>query len=174
MLFSSLIAVFATILSVNAASINKRAPANVEACVSGYNSVSTQIDHLQSTVQSGGLIDTSTGYVDLEKAIEGAQGACCAINTVVADSDADYVTSAVSTITPKVQSLLSLVSNKLDDYHFITEIIVKQRLEKLQKTNENVNTCLIHFTPESKKATLQGYIDSMNTAFASTIRAYSK
>ncbi|KAG2230968.1 hypothetical protein BDF21DRAFT_380956 [Thamnidium elegans] len=170
--FSSLTAVFAIVISVNAAYISKRAPANVESCVSSFKYVSTEIDELRTVVQDGGILDTGYAYHDLQRSINSAQASCCSINTVIAEVDSDYVIGVINTITPKMQSALTLVATKKDDYNIFTRVLVENRVKELEKTTTHLNTCLNNFTPESKKSALQAYIDAINLAFSSTIAAY--
>ncbi|KAI9272295.1 hypothetical protein EDC94DRAFT_644987 [Helicostylum pulchrum] len=169
---SSLTAVFAIVLSVNAAYISKRAPANVESCVSSFTYVSTEVDGLRNVIQNGGVLDTGSAYYDLQSTIDKAQASCCSINTVIADVDSDYVNGVLNTITPKMQSALTLVASKKDDYNIFTRVLVGNRVKELEKSTTRLNTCLTNFTPDSKKPALQTYIDAMKLAFSSTLTAY--
>ncbi|KAG2199102.1 hypothetical protein INT47_005106 [Mucor saturninus] len=172
--FFALVAVCSIILSVtNAATIHKRAAANVESCVSSLNNVITQINILQPSIQTGGIIDTSINYDRLEDAVKAAQGSCCAINVAISEPDADYVTGVLGNITPKVQEVLTTISQKKSDYNIFTRAILRVRIEDLEESTQSVDTCLINFTPESKKSSLQSYIDSINLAFEQARNAFA-
>lgn len=123
-------------------------------------------------VQNGGFLDTGSAYYDLQSSIDKAQASCCSINTVIAEVDSDYVNGVINTITPKIQSALTLVASKKDDYNVFTRILVENRVKELEKSTTRLNTCLTNFTPDSKKSTLQSYIEAMNLAFSSTLSAY--
>lgn len=75
-------------------------------------------------------------------------------------------------VTPKVQGILTTISEKKSDYNVFTKTILNLRIKKLQELTGNVDTCLINFTPESEKAALQTYITSIDLAFTQTLNAY--
>jgi hypothetical protein len=67
---------------------------------------------------------------------------------------------------------MTTLTQKADDYNFIVRGVIQLRLESLNKLSNNLNTCLVAFTPASKAAALQADIDKIQTAFQSTRAAF--
>ncbi|KAI8075907.1 uncharacterized protein B0P05DRAFT_546890 [Gilbertella persicaria] len=175
MRFFLLLSIIASILvlSANAAAvIKKRASPNVQTCINNINDVTNQLNTLQPTIESGGVIDVNSKYNDLKNALDSAQSNCCAINSVVSDADADEFLAALGQAAPKIQSVLSAIATKQDSYNFLTKIVVRTHIHNLDQTTNDLNTCFNIFTPSSKASILQGYYTNMQTAFKSTEAAY--
>lgn len=105
--------------------------------------------------------------------MKAAQGYCCAINVAISEPDADYVNGVVGNITPKVQQVLTTISEKKGDYNKVTRFFLRMRIEDLEENTKSLDTCLINFTPESKRAVLQAQTTAIDLAFEQAYNAFA-
>ncbi|KAI8380224.1 hypothetical protein BD560DRAFT_387492 [Blakeslea trispora] len=167
------IAALAFVLNVNAAAIlGKRASPDVQSCIVDLNQVSTQLDTLESTVANNGFMDVSKEYGQLQTNLGSAHNDCCAIHTVISDADADEFLASLGNLTPRVQKVLDAISSLRNNPNPLYRFVIRNSINSFDKSTADLNTCFTAFTPASRASTLQGYYNTIQTAFTSAKQTY--
>ncbi|CAO3642762.1 unnamed protein product [Mucor hiemalis] len=183
--FSTLFIAAAFALSANAASIEKRAISGpVALCISDIQSVADQLSVVATAVDAftsadgySGASAIHTKEQELEKRLKKAGTDCCAIASTVALDEADAVLAVVGDLVPKVSNALTAITTKKPQFDAIllATLLVKGDIKNLDTQTKTLDTCLLAKTPTSPPSyldTANGYVTTINNAFASAKTAY--
>jgi hypothetical protein len=77
-----------------------------------------------------------------------------------------------ATVDTKAINLLSLATQKVNDYNFLVKLLVEAQINDLDNLTTNLDTCFTVFTPQGEKSRLDGYMNDLKNAFTSTRAAY--
>lgn len=128
------------------------------------------------TTASGysGAIAIHTQEQKLETLIKQANTDCCAQTTTVSESDATAVFTVVAQIVPQITTAINDIIAKKSTFAsvLLSTPIVKSDIASLNKLLNTLDTCLINVTPADDLTQAQGYIATINSAFASADTAY--
>lgn len=96
------------------------------------------------------------------------------MTTTVSEEEAAAVISVVNTIVPEIENALSAIVSKKPQFDavLLATAIVKSDLKNLNTELTALDKCLLAVTPADDLAVAQGYVDRINTAFASANTAY--
>jgi hypothetical protein len=108
----------------------------------------------------------------LEDIMDATETSCCGIHAVISDADADFFLASVGNVTPKIQNILSVLTEKQGGYNYWTKFIVKGQLRSLDSYTNQLTSCFATFSPETKKSTLQSYISQWKSALETTKASY--
>lgn len=166
---------------------------NVQSCVNNINISATQMDDLLKNVSSkyiiilyafiklnndqinaGSVFTDGRSYDDyLDDIMDATEESCCGIHAVISDADADFFLASVDKVTPKVQAVLSSLTERQGSYNSWTKLIVKGQLRSLDSYTNKLTSCFVVFNPQTKQSTLQGYINQLQAALVSAKTAYN-
>ncbi|KAI8646418.1 hypothetical protein BD408DRAFT_410196 [Parasitella parasitica] len=168
------IALFSLIISANAAAVvTKRAAPNVQTCITNLATVGDRLSTLQGSVTEGGLLNVNHDYNALGDAMDDVQLNCCAITSVISDSDSTEVLNTLGVITPKIVNALDIIKSKETSYSFISKIFIRGHLNTFDDKSSSLNSCFNVFIPVSGTSTLEGYFNRIKAAITTTKAAYN-
>ncbi|GAA5798046.1 hypothetical protein HPULCUR_003444 [Helicostylum pulchrum] len=185
MRFTSLFATAFCVLSVNAASLTKRAVSDqVQLCRNDIDAISVQINVVTNSLSaftsaagySGALAIHNKEQV-LEAALKKAGVDCCTAIGKVTDEEADAMLTTVTPVIPQATSALSLIVTKKPEIYAIllTATIAKHDLESLNNQTVVLYTCIRDIGTEQHPTyipTINNFISQLDNSFAISRDAY--
>lgn len=125
-------------------------------------------------IETESVFTEGRSYDDyLEDIMDMTETSCCGIHAVISDTDADHFLASVGTLTPKVQTVLSALTERQAGYNGWTKFIVRGQLRSMDAYTLQLASCFAVFSPETKKPVLQGYMDQLKSALTSAKTAYN-
>lgn len=132
-----------------------------------------QVTAFTSSSGYSGALAIHTKEQTLESLITTATTDCCAVSSATEEEALAVLVVVDKLVTDIVTALNNIDSKKPQfDAVLLATAIVKSDIKNLKTKTNSLDTCLLNAAPADLKTRAQGYINTINTAFATAYTVY--